>query len=1728
MKRRQLIFTFLILLPSIFPLMLHAAPYYAPTEYVSVCKNKGSYVWHKQNYNSTGVYQATSEAGDTIYTLNLVMEDEVMSVKRFDIPQGDSIEWRGKVYSTPGTYTDTIYGSATECDTIIQIVVNYSKDVFHEYSSTKICGDSILRWHGKIITKTGDYTYTLRNKAGTKDSIIYHLHVDKYQDSYREESFNWCNDPKKLPFRWQGIELSEAGTYEFHFNNQAGCDSTVIIHLTLLDPPEKQIVKIPYCQYEGYTAHGQYYREDKTFTSVFTTDCGCDSIIDSMFVSERNTYIPTVYIRENINGVSSPYKWRGIDRTEDKVYTEKVPNRTDPTKCDTVYELTLKSSYKSERTWTDCKGQVIPFTDKSGAQKEIKSDCDIEEKYTSIQGTDSVVTHKFRFSDAQYFSDSMSICANDTFYWYWNKYDVTQVDTIYGANGTQTYKRKNKSICYFTELTVTVFPVFKQEETIFMSKDTFDLKGFTWKDAFGDLHTVQKAKDTTITAFRGVTHIYESGKTAIEGGCDSTSILHFICHPYTEASDPKSPYTLCEGSSITIRGKTYTEPGEHFDIVKSSTGYMDQILNFRIVTPEVISNDSILNGCTSSYPYAVYSRTFGGELYYREYTSAQRDTIPVKYKGKQCDSLLVCLDVKINDRTIKDTIYDTLCGNREFELPSGKIVEKPAAGICLDSWYDEDPCGCPIVQPHHFTILKSYDRLYTVEKNLGETFIWKRPQGDTAIVLTDETKGKTYISSFSTYQGCDSIMRYLLKEGEPFYKNDTVVICSKELPYVWRNRDFEKTGDYYDSLKTTCCDKDSVYHLRLVVNNDTIVTRDLPLYGTQEYVFAGHKLNGTDHLYKTYSDSLLRKFSSCDSIDQVHIVPATVYLQTDTICDNLEEGLKDTFYYDTLKNGNNWLVTKHTRIYPKPVRVYTSATINVGDSIPWIKGGDTIYLKEQGVYYDSCHSSYGCDSVNILTLTIKRDYFFEETDSVCQNDLPYTWHKQNLTQSGVYYDSLKSKLGRDSVYQLALTVLKPIIVYKDTDIFYSGSVTIGGQVYTQAGTVKEYFYTKQLRCDSMIIVWNITKCGGYAIQRSVAIESCDNQPVKIGDTVFAQPGHYTYLEEIKTMNGCDSLVTYTIHIYPTYSFKDSIHLCNSDTGITWHNKMLTKPGVYYDSCTTIYGCDSVYCLKLTYSQPIIADTTIWVCSSTYTYKGKVYSKDSTFVEKTLDVHGCDSFALYRHYRICQACSEYDRYPLCPNDTIIRDGLKISSPGFYEVAHKTQIGGLDSLHRFEVYKAENYSFTFVETACDSFEYEGMVYRQSFSMENPLRKDHKSIDGCDSITYLVLTLGKSNGQTYTRSIADFDSTLWNGTYYKTAGTYTKRFENQSHCDSLEVLNLKVYTTIYDTIDKGYCIGDPQGVEFGGKIYYPTRDTMFSDTTGRGGEIPYVRRMRVFTGKPFTITSFDSLYDQIVCASPKTDFQVKYSIADPTAYPHFYKVRFIENGIEQLPKDSTYEITNHNDPVLPISMELKSQTCIYPGYYRYEITFLSKYCECTSSVQGSLLVRYPETVMAANWDNVVAIVNEENNIGHWKFQDNYQWTIYGQGGDKTHLIAPADPTQPYIYSNLLRSEDRISVQLMRESYSIPIPSCEYYFKPVPTSGTNTKPIIVYPTAVSKTTAVHIETEGQGEYTLYNPTGHKCRQGAVAMGDNTLPIPGATGCYLLQVTLQDGTTQLERLIVY
>lgn len=148
-----------------------------------------------------------------------------------------------------------------------------------------------------------------------------------------------------------------------------------------------------------------------------------------------------------------------------------------------------------------------------------------------------------------------------------------------------------------------------------------------------------------------------------------------------------------------------------------------------------------------------------------------------------------------------------------------------------------------------------------------------------------------------------------------------------------------------------------------------------------------------------------------------------------------------------------------------------------------------------GFYSDTITNAAGCDSVISVSLVIDSVYNINQFMGICFGDsVMLEGSFQNL--SGIYFDTLQSSLGCDSIIATNLTIYDTSLVYDAITICLGDSVLIDGTYQFSQGTYFEHYSTIH-GCDSIKSV--------ELIVNDVQVSLTAN-----ADTLIAVPGGLDY------------------------------------------------------------------------------------------------------------------------------------------------------------------------------------------------------------------------------------------------------------------------------------------------------------------------------------------------------------------------------------------------------------------------------------------------------------------------------------------------------------------------------------------------------------------------------------------------------------------------------------------
>ena len=686
-------------------------------------------------------------------------------------------------------------------------------------------------------------------------------------------------------------------------------------------------------------------------------------------------------------------------------------------------------------------------------------------------------------------------------------------------------------------------------------------------------------------------------------------------------------------------------------------------------------------------------------------------------------------------------------------------------------------------------------------------------------------------------------------------------------------------------------------------------------------------------------------------IPPVHVcTPASDSAQNFVIYEFNNTDLVIPLYDSTLTEGYwKYLIEYHDIqkcvLYKTNLRIDQSYkshdTVVVCDSYTWY---DVEYT-QSGIYEHTLPTIYGCDSLEVLHLTVNHSDTVDYYVTACDQ---YTWTDGiTYAKSGTYYRNLPTVHGCDSLEVLHLTVNYGDTVYI-TEVACD-SYTWHDTTYYQSGVYK-YLTQTTKGCDSLEVL-DLTVNYGDTVEFTHT--ACDSYTWH--DTTYYQSGVYKYLTQ--TTQGCDSLEVLTLTVNYGDTVDYYITACDS---YTWSDSITyTQSGNYYRNLTTVRGCDSLEVLHLTVNYGDTVYLTEVACDS-YTWHDSTYYQSGVYEYLTQTTKGCDSLEVldltvnygdtveFTH----TACDSYTWH----DTTYYQSGV------YKYLTQTTQ--GCDSLEVLTL--TVNYGDTvyLTEVACDSYAWHDTIYYES-GVYKYLTQTTK---GCDSLEVLTLTVNYGDTVEYTHTACDYY--VWHGVKYTQTGTYEYLTETVLGCDSLEVLHLTInYMYIVEQLDTmaGY------------NPYYWCGDTLYD--------------AGYYTKTLTAITGCDSVINLQLIGNPVAMNEIiipEYCAGEDVicfdilteGYIDYMHLMFSPEG-----QNAGFQDTILSSNIQELCINIRD---VQVGKHAASLkAFFHNEEILTQDLIFTIL--YPSSIFEQQWNDVIAILNDKYNGGY--YFTAFQWYKDGQ---------------------------------------------------------------------------------------------------------------------------------------
>ncbi len=257
------------------------------TEDISICEGESYNGW-----TTSGQYERTLQSvtgGDSIVVTHLTVNPVYSVTAEVAICEGETYSFGSQTLSEPDEYTEvfqTIHG----CDSTVVLMLTVHPDYYVTEDITIVEGENYMGW-----TESETYERNLISSLGCDSTVITNLSV--LATTFAEEYVSICDGSS-----YHGWTTS--GLYERTLQSVSGGDSIVVTHLTV-NPVYSVTEEAAICEGETYPFGSQTLSEPGEYTEVFQTIHGCDSTVVLTLTVHPGYYVTediTIYSGESYNG----------------------------------------------------------------------------------------------------------------------------------------------------------------------------------------------------------------------------------------------------------------------------------------------------------------------------------------------------------------------------------------------------------------------------------------------------------------------------------------------------------------------------------------------------------------------------------------------------------------------------------------------------------------------------------------------------------------------------------------------------------------------------------------------------------------------------------------------------------------------------------------------------------------------------------------------------------------------------------------------------------------------------------------------------------------------------------------------------------------------------------------------------------------------------------------------------------------------------------------------------------------------------------------------------------------------------------------------------------------------------------------------------------------------------------------------------------------------------------
>ncbi len=665
-------------------------------------------------------------------------------------------------------------------------------------------------------------------------------------------------------------------------------------------------------------------------------------------------------------------------------------------------------------------------------------------------------------------------------------------------------------------------------------------------------------------------------------GCDSIIQTTVNVNPTYDLSENDA---VCSGESYTFPDGTtqnnITAQVIHTSNLTTTLG-CDSIIQTTVnVNPtyDLSENDAVCSGESYTFPDGTTQNNITAQVIH---TSNLTTTLG-------CDSIIQTT-VNVNP-TYDLSETDAVCSGDSYTFPDGTTQNNITAQVIHTSNLTTT-LGCDSIIQTTVNVNPTYDLSENDAVCSGESYTF--PDGTTQNNITAQV---IHTSNLTTTLGCDSIIQTTVNVNPTYDLSENDAVCSGE-SYTFPDGTTQNNITaqvIHTSNLTTTLGCDSIIQTTVNVNPTYDLSENDAVCSGESYTFPDGTTQNNITAQVIHTSNLTTTLG-CDSIIQttVNVNPTYDLSETDAVC----SGESYTFPDGTTQNnitaqvihtsnltttlGCDSIIQTTVNVNPTYDLSETDAVCS-GESYTFPDGTTQNNITAQVIHTSNLMTTLGCDSIIQTTVNVNPTYDLSENDAVCSGEsytFPDGTTQNNITAQVIHTSNLTTTLGCDSIIQTTVNV-NPTYDLSENDAVCSGESYTFPDGTTQNNITAQVIHTSNLTttlgCDS-IIQTTVNVNPTYDLSENDAVCSGESYTFPDGTTQNNITAQVVHTSNLTTTEGCDSIITTTVDVNPTYDLSETDAVCSGGSytfpdGTTEEN--ITAQVVHTSNLTTTLGCDSI-------------------------------------------------------------------------------------------------------------------------------------------------------------------------------------------------------------------------------------------------------------------------------------------------------------------------------------------------------------------------------------------------------------------------------------------------------------------------------------------------------------------------------------------------------------------------